>query len=539
MPNSTNRAVLAGSPRLTTNWPVSPGAPIHGAVASTAPTSRRVLQLSSAAEKITVAPGGQAIVSLTVHNPASIVENFRLELLGAAESWATLSPAEVNLFPNATAEVTLTFHPSAEAPPEAGTVPFGVKATPHHEPNRSEAEEGTVMVTALPRIGVPELMPANSQGYRRGRHQLVVQNTGNVAVPLLVSGADPDGLLRFSARPARFLLAFKETRPVGLRVRAPRALLTGTSRQHRFALTVSAEGIPDVKIPATFTQRPLLSRRLLALLAALVILGLAGYLLSRPILKSDAQVSNPAAMARPLQGATPGPPGRPGPAGDPGRPGERGATGPAGAPGGHGAVGGRGATGSRGPSGTAGLRGASGARGLTGATGTPGARGPAGTIGAKGDIGASGARGLVGPSGPRGATGAQGPAGITSGYQAALTTGTVTFSNPTVIVQTPQLPAGNYALLASLSLSVGGYGGNAVCWTTPNSAGINNTDHVEAESSLSQQLALNDVWHVSKPQDSIDLVCNGTATATANDASIIAIPLANVTQTTATGSAGQ
>lgn len=341
-----------------------------------------------------------------------------------------------------------------------------------------------------------------------------------------------------SPRPARSVLAFKETRRLGLRVRAPRFLLTGSSRQHRFALTVGAEGIPDVKIPGTFTQRPLLSRRLLAALAALVILGLAGYWLSKPMLRSDAQVGNLATAAKQTQGGIPLGPGRPGPAGSRGATGAMGASGRTGTPGGRGAPGARGATGSRGAIGSRGAHGVTGARGLSGATGTPGVRGPAGAMGATGNAGAPGARGLVGPPGPRGAPGPQGPGGITSGYQAALTAGAVSFSNPAIIVQTPRLPAGNYAVLASLTVSSGGYGGGTVCWTTPDSAGINNTDHVQAQTFLSQELTINDIWRVSKAQESIDLVCDGTA-ATANNATITAFPLANVTQTTTSGSASQ
>jgi hypothetical protein len=107
-----------------------------------------------------------------------------------------------------------------------------------------------------------------------------------------------------------------------------------------------------------------------------------------------------------------------------------------------------------------------------------------------------------------------------------------------VIVKTPQLPAGNYAVLASLSVTNGGYGGSAVCWTTPDSAGINNTDHVQAETALSQELTINDIWRVTAAQDSIDLVCTGTSTATANNATITAIPLGNVTETTVPSSSG-
>ncbi len=147
-----------------------------------------------------------------------------------------------------------------------------------------------------------------------------------------------------------------------------------------------------------------------------------------------------------------------------------------------------------------------------------------------------GRRALPAP-GAQGATGPQGPAAITTGYQQALTGGSIAFSNPTVIGETPQLPAGTYAVLASLSVSGAESGGNAVGWTTSDSAGVNNTDSVQAEASLWQQQALsvNDIWKVTKAQDSIDLVCDGTATAAAKDATITVFPLTHADQTTIKG----
>jgi hypothetical protein len=105
------------------------------------------------------------------------------------------------------------------------------------------------------------------------------------------------------------------------------------------------------------------------------------------------------------------------------------------------------------------------------------------------------------------------------------------FSNPTVIVKTPPLPVGNYAVLASVNVINGGYGGSSVCWTTPDSAGVTNTDHVEAQALTSQELSINDIWRVTNAQDSIDLVCQGAGTATANGATITVFPLTNVTET--------
>jgi hypothetical protein len=148
---------------------------------------------------------------------------------------------------------------------------------------------------------------------------------------------------------------------------------------------------------------------------------------------------------------------------------------------------------------------------------------------------------VTGPRGAQGAIGPQGPSGITSGYQQALTSGSIGFSNPAVIVKTPRLPAGEYAVLASLGVSGSEGGQGATCWTTPDSAGINNTDSVEAQASLwqEQELTINDIWKVSKAQDSIDLVCSGSGTPEAQNATITVFPLTHASQTTIKGSPAQ
>ena len=109
-------------------------------------------------------------------------------------------------------------------------------------------------------------------------------------------------------------------------------------------------------------------------------------------------------------------------------------------------------------------------------------------------------------------------------------------------MKTPQLPAGHYAVLASLSVSSDEENSeSAVCWTTPNGAGIDNTDSVQAEVSLSQQreLSINDIWNVTKAQDTIDLVCDSTATAAATNATITVFPITHASQTTVKGSTTQ
>ena len=77
---------------------------------------------------------------------------------------------------------------------------------------------------------------------------------------------------------------------------------------------------------------------------------------------------------------------------------------------------------------------------------------------------------------------------------------------------------------------------------TPTGPRIDNTDSVQAEVSLSQQreLSINYIWNVTKAQDTIDLVCDSTATAAATtNGTITVFPITHASQTTVKGSTTQ
>jgi hypothetical protein len=204
-----------------------------------------------------------------------------------------------------------------------------------------------------------------------------------------------------------------------------------------------------------------------------------------------------------------------------------------------------------GPSSTGGA-GATGANGAPGATGAAGANGATGAAGANGTNGATGATGATGPTGPpglAGPTGAPGPAGasgITNGYQGVLEGGTQVRQQATVIVQTPSLPAGHYAVTAQVTVSGSAsnnrgqdHGTDEVsCWVTADSAATSsNHDGVTVAADIgssTQTLTVSDLVSPSASPDRIDLVCRvlpssseGVPTAQVTTASITALQLRN------------
>jgi hypothetical protein len=255
-----------------------------------------------------VTPGASSQIDLTLRNTSTIVDGYRLEVIGVEKEWATITPEVVSLFPGATGDATLTFHPDAERSPLAGPHPFAVKATALDDPSNSVVEEGTVNVGALRRLS-SELGPPTSQGWCRGRHNLWVTNDGNIALPVTVEGSDADQQMRIRVRPRLFTVTPGTARQLTVRATAPHIFPSGPDRKHRFTLRVTAEGTSDNVIPATFRHRALLSRRLLRALAALAVLAVLGHLILRPLVHSNA---HPLPTTAPLPTPTAGSQGRQG-----------------------------------------------------------------------------------------------------------------------------------------------------------------------------------------------------------------------------------
>ncbi len=119
-------------------------------------------------------------------------------------------------------------------------------------------------------------------------------------------------------------------------------------------------------------------------------------------------------------------------------------------------------TGPQGPIGPIGPAGPQGLTGATGSTGLTGPIGPAGPTGATGATGAQGPIGLTGPAGPQGLQGPAGPQGL-QGPAGASGIATVTFAGSgrqelpdggaLVKRVAKNLPAGNWAIVATANFS--------------------------------------------------------------------------------------
>src|SRR3954452_6758666 len=116
------------------------------------------------ATSVTVQPGGQAQVGVTVTSASDIVEGYSLSVVGAQPSqWAEVVPPTVNVYPGAEATAVVVFSPPSGTGAASGRFPFGVKAASTESADASSVVEGTVELGAVSGLQA-KIVPVTSSG---------------------------------------------------------------------------------------------------------------------------------------------------------------------------------------------------------------------------------------------------------------------------------------------------------------------------------------------------------------------------------------
>lgn len=240
---------------------------------------------------IRVEPGTPANAIMLVRNTGQVVDQFTIEMLGDCTPWTSVTPTVVNLLPGADVEVKIDFAPPRDPAVHAGVVPFGIRVTSREDVAGSTVAEGSVEVGAFDDVQV-ELVPRQSKGSRRGRHQVAIDNRGNQPTAVEVSAIDEEEALDFSFDHRAATIAPGAAAFIRVYAKPEKRFFKGADRQHPFIVTVAPSTSSPVAARGTMTQRQLLPGWLIpavAALAALAILAVVLYFtLLKPVIKSTA-----------------------------------------------------------------------------------------------------------------------------------------------------------------------------------------------------------------------------------------------------------
>lgn len=247
---------------------------------------------------VSVQPGGQAQVGVTVTSASDIVEGYRLTVLGAQPTrWAEVLPPIVNVYPGEEATAVVVFSPPAGTAAPSGVFPFAVKATSTESTDASSVVEGTVEVGRVAGLQAT-IIPVTSTGRWRGRHVVRLENGGNARARLRLVASDPDATLGFYVSPDVVDLPIGASASIRLSARVRRPFLRGSPVRHPFRVVgepldtpragpapATPYGDPDRPVvDAALQQRPILSRGVVVLAGLALVAALAGgaYAWNRP-----------------------------------------------------------------------------------------------------------------------------------------------------------------------------------------------------------------------------------------------------------------
>ncbi|MBN1174810.1 MAG: hypothetical protein JXA67_21800 [Micromonosporaceae bacterium] len=249
-----------------------------------------------------VTPGDELTCRLTVRNTGRIVEEYAFEVHGEASFWTEVQPPTANLYPGDQTSVTLCFRPPRSPVLAAGEVPFSVSVVPSARIQDTVAPEGIVHILPFTDL-TTEISPHTSQTRRRARHEVAVDNRGNVPIAVAVQGEEPDGHLLLRSHPATLTVPPGQTKFAALAIHHRRILWRGTAITRPFHILVKANGQQPAVLEAASVQTALVPRvaprAIGALAAALVALLAAWFLIFKPTVESAAQeaVRDPLAKA--------------------------------------------------------------------------------------------------------------------------------------------------------------------------------------------------------------------------------------------------
>jgi uncharacterized membrane protein YgcG len=238
--------------------------------------------------RLSVEPGGFARTRVVVSNPGTIVEGFRLEVLGDGPAqWAQVVPADIQVYPGQEGSAEIMLSPPGGTATSSGTVPFAVRAVSTVPSGASAVVEGDLEIGQIAGLQA-KISPATSSGRWRGRHLVELGNWGNAPARLYLSAADPDEKLAFLISPEVVDLAIGKSASAAVLVRTRKPFLRGGQSRLPFRVVGSPEPpdatptgpvspIPDpkrVSLDAAFVQRPILSRWVV-MAAVLVVVAVA------------------------------------------------------------------------------------------------------------------------------------------------------------------------------------------------------------------------------------------------------------------------
>lgn len=224
------------------------------------------VELLTPAVQVTV--GEPVSVTLEIHNTSAVIEQLDVRLLGLMAEEIVQTPTELTLFPEETIRVVfdLRFHPTLPAGTHEGLLVVAGRSGASVPAERLL----TVEVPERSRVEMQAEPPIRTGG-KRGGFELLVDNTGNTELDLLLQARDANRILDLSLSDRQVDLRVDQTAYVLLIARGQRPWV-GSPVEHTITIEARGHGLEE-STEVRFRQKPRLTAGIITLLTlALIVL---------------------------------------------------------------------------------------------------------------------------------------------------------------------------------------------------------------------------------------------------------------------------
>jgi hypothetical protein len=213
--------------------------------------------------RLSIVPGRQAVVTVSVTNTASIISGHEIRVLGVDPEWVRIDQPRLSLFPDTSGVAVLTINLPEGIP--AGIRELDVEVRELTEPHDAEVIKVALAVPADLHLTLG-VDPVSTAGGKSASAGVVVENTGNAVVDIFLAGKDEEGMVTFVFDEVA-ALAPGEQAVSTARLRAKRPWF-GTIKIRPYTVET---GPPDAPVVAhgVWVQSPRLTRGKLALVGLL------------------------------------------------------------------------------------------------------------------------------------------------------------------------------------------------------------------------------------------------------------------------------
>jgi hypothetical protein len=247
---------------------------------------------SLASRQLSVTPGQSVEATVLVRNNGTLVDQFTLDIVGDSREWTEIEPPIMNLMPGSDGQATIRFNPPRNSSVLAGQVPFGVRVLSREDPPNSSVAEGVVEVEPFTDLQL-ELSPKTSKCRSKAVHEVVVDNSGNVPIPVEVVTNDPDEQMKLTLDHSTLVVQPGTSAFLKLRAKPYDRFLRGPDKRLPFGVTAMSGDLPPINTEGTVVQQQMLPKWLLpvaaALLAAAVVLAVLWFTLVKPTVQTAAR----------------------------------------------------------------------------------------------------------------------------------------------------------------------------------------------------------------------------------------------------------